>query len=53
MCLDFVSVLFCFVFIDDLSRDRGRKTNIFCNMNIVPALHIWDIYVVSVEMGVQ
>lgn len=57
MWLVFVFVLvfvFLFCFIDDLSRDRGeKKTNIFCSMNIIPVLCIWDIYIVSLEMGVQ
>lgn len=49
----FFFFLFLFCFIDDLSRDRGRKTNIFCSMDIIPVLCIWDIYIVSLEMGVQ
>ena len=46
-----VWVLFCFI--HDLSRDRERETNIFYNINIVPALCIWDIYVVFVETGIR
>ena len=46
-----VWVLFCFI--HDLSRDSERETNIFYNINIVPALCIWDIYVVFVETGIR
>ena len=38
--------LVCFVSFHDLSRDGARETNIFCDINIVPALCTGDIYVV-------
>lgn len=52
----FVFVLvfvFCFVSLMTSVETGGKKTNIFCSMNIIPVLCIWDIYIVSLEMGVQ
>lgn len=53
----FVFVLvfvFCFVSLMTSVETGGKKkTNIFCSMNIIPVLCIWDIYIVSLEIGVQ
>lgn len=45
--------VYLFRSVSDLSRDGGRETDIFCNINRAPALCTWDIYVVSVEIGIR